>query len=176
MTTISPDIDTLAAEPTGPVTLEDGSQVEIERLRTRQLFKLLKILTRGAQPILADLDWSGQTDQQEFGQQLLAALLVSIPEAEDEALEFIRAMVRPVGFIERPRSQEERNENFRKQDDLSWALNNPPLEDTVEIISRVVQKEAPEILALGKKLGSLLNNQRATLPNRTASSPNDSVS
>lgn len=159
MTTVSEDIDTLASEA-GPITLESGDEVNVERLRTRQLFKLLKILTRGAAPILGEISWSAETSPELFSQQLLGALVVSIPEAEEEAMEFIRAMVTPIGLIERPRTEAERAENYAKQDALSWVLNNPSLDDTVSILERVIQVEAPEILALGKRLGLLLRTQQ----------------
>ena len=54
MTTEVSETDVLLAEPT-PLVLSSGLGVYVERLRTRQLMKLLKILTHGAGEALGDL-------------------------------------------------------------------------------------------------------------------------
>ena len=54
MTTESIETEVLLSEPT-PLTLSSELGVFVERLRTRQLMKLLKILTHGAGEALGDL-------------------------------------------------------------------------------------------------------------------------
>ena len=54
MTTGNTDTDTLEAEPT-LLALESGTSIKVERLKTRGLMALLKILTRGAAEVLPTL-------------------------------------------------------------------------------------------------------------------------
>lgn len=163
MTTVNKDVDSIAAEPV-PITLSSGERVHIERLKTRQLFKLLKVLTRGAGEALSSLDISTDMDAEEFTGQLLAAVVISIPEAEDEAIEFIQSMVSPVGLIIPPRSKDDKKKNDDLYDAIASSLYNPELEDTINIIEQVVVNEASEIQALGKRLGGLLKKALPAVP------------
>jgi hypothetical protein len=110
MTTVNTDIDTLASEPV-PITLESGTEILIERLKTRQLMRLLKIVTTGAGDVLTELKFSADMDTAEFTGQLLGAVILSIPEAEDETIDFLKTMVLPKGLIADPKSKPEREIN-----------------------------------------------------------------
>ncbi len=149
-----------ALDPANNVlTLSTGTRVEVKPLRTREFFKFLRIITRGARPAMVDLslfNLGEDVDISEFTGKLLGTMLLSIPEAEDEAVDFINAMVQPVGLIERPRglklSKLDNERNMELWTRVYTDLDNPELDDTVSIIETVVKAEAADIQALGKRL------------------------
>lgn len=154
-TETNPELEALVAEG-DEITLSTGTRITVERLKTRQLFKFVKILTSGAGQILANLDFGDIEDGAAFAGQLLAVTLVAIPDAEDESIDFIQSMVRPVGVIEKPRTAKERESNEALYDAIAEELDNPELDDLITIFTRVVTAEAPHIQALGKRLAGLL--------------------
>lgn len=157
MTTVkNTDIDTLASEPSDIITLQSGFQVRVERLKTRQMMSLLKILTRGLGGAIGSILYSEDTGAEEFAGQLLGSMLVSIPEAEEETIEFIQRMVSPGNLIEDPRTKAEQGSNAEKFVRLSEELQNPELDDLLLIATRIVEVEAPHIQALGKNLAVLV--------------------
>ena len=167
---VSKDIDTIASEPV-PLALESGFKINVERLRTRQTMKLLKILTAGAGDVLGTLRFSEDADTAEFTGQLLGAMLLAIPDAEEETVAFIRAMVNPRDLIEDARSKPEKEVNENLLAALDAELENPELGDLVTIVEQIVKNEAPHILALGKRLALLLNvQQKSETAKQSASS------
>jgi hypothetical protein len=148
------DIDSIVPE-TPEVILTDGTTIRVNRLKTRELFKLLKILTRGGAGMLSSISFD-QEDQEAFVGQIMAVIMIAVPEAEDEAMEFVQAMASPLGLIERPRSKADRDYNTALQEELDVRLENPEIEDTVSIILKIIQQEGKDIQALGKRLAALL--------------------
>jgi len=174
MTTGNNDIDTIAAEAT-PITLESGLEIKVERLKTRALMSLLKILTRGAAEVLGQLRFSEDTSQEEFTGQLIGAVILAIPEAEDETIEFINRMVSPAGIKEGRLSKDDIHKNVLLEERLRAELKDPELEDLLTIVQEIVRVEAPHILALGKRLGALIQAQRPSAAEKqSASSANGS--
>jgi hypothetical protein len=141
------------------VTLTSGTEVQITRLRTRQFFRLLKVLTHGGGEMLVrTLDFNAPGD--EFAQRLAMAILFSIPDAEQEAVLFVQSMCLPVGVA--PPEVRRKTKQQREDDDAAFTalaeeLFNPPLDDTVTIVEAVIRQEAGDIQALGKRLAGLLN-------------------
>lgn len=159
--TVSADVDALTAESDENLTLSSGFVVRVERLKTRGMFKLLKIVTRGAMPMLSSgsLDFD---DAEAFVQQLLAVVVMAIPEAEQEAIEFIQSMVVPTEFDENAKTADQKQKNKELFDRLVTELDDPEIDDTISIIERIVANEAADIQALGKRLGSILKTQIKT--------------
>lgn len=156
MTTVNEDVDTIVSDPSEPITLENGSQVVVERLRTRQLMALLKILSRGFGDAVGALFVAmNEEGEDEFAIQLLGSMFVAIPEAEDETVEFIKRMVSPAGLIEDPRTKAEKGSNEEARERLNATLDNPDLEDLFSIMERIIQVEGPHIGALGKRLTAI---------------------
>lgn len=153
-TVVSADVEAL--DPASDVvTLSSGFTVKVDRLKTRGMFKLLKIITRGAGPILMQMPLDFD-DNEAFVQQLLAVVVMAVPEAENEAIEFITAMVTPDGFNERARSESEKKKNKELIDRLIAEFDDPEIEDTITIIENIIRNEAGDIQALGKRLASML--------------------
>lgn len=142
--------------PTGPVTLLSGTQVNIVPLKLRETMKLLRIVTRGAGSVLEGLiNEMDLNDADAFGQTLAALILMSIPEAENEAVDFIQVMVEPVGF-----DQMNNNEKVESLQKLAQELSNPELDDTVTIIERIVRRESEDIRNLGKRISTAFKMAR----------------
>lgn len=132
-----------------------GFTVEVVRMRTRQFFRLLRILTHGAGPAMMQAGLNFNADGREFVTQLLTLVVMSIPDAETEAVQFLASMCKPAGLIEREGATLNKQENEANAD--LWKrhgeeLHNPDLEDTIDLIELIVRQEAPELQALGKKL------------------------
>lgn len=146
------------------VTLSTGYEVGLQRLKTRQFFRLLKVLTRGVGPaVVQSLDFKDDPDA--FGSRLMAITLMAIPEAEQQFIEFLQSMCRPLGLHEpdgRALDKKEREENADLITELVDELNNPELEDLLDLAEAIVRREAPEIQALGKRVASLLELAKKT--------------
>src|SRR6187431_1856449 len=93
------ETDVILGEST-VLTLESGTQINIERIRLRQTMRFLKILTVGAGAALAEVRVNQDTPPAEMAQEILALLLISIPDAEEESIDFIKSMVKPLGLID----------------------------------------------------------------------------
>ncbi len=152
------ELDHLDAIPES-VTLRSGTVVMLEPLKARQFFKLLRIITHGALPGMQSsglFDMDG-LDSEEFIGRLLSVTLLSIPDAEDETILFLRSLCYPSGLIERKglnKQDVERNKALWEA--LDEELENPDLDDLVTIIEAVIKREAQDIQALGKRLASML--------------------
>lgn len=161
-----PQSDVDRIEPTlSRVTLKSGTEVEIVRLETRQFFRFLKVLTHGAGEALikAGLNFNASAD--DFARQMLMLVMLSIPDAEQEAIDFIQSMCRPIGLSKpgaRIRTEEEKKADDALFNALLVEMFNPPLDDTITIIEAVIRQEADDMQALGKRLADLL-----TLAGRT---------
>jgi hypothetical protein len=158
------ELDRLDPQP-ATCTLSTGLAVDLVRLRTRQFFRLLRVLTHGAGPAMvqAGLDFSSEPEQ--FTQKLLMLVVMSIPDAETEAIGFLQSMLRPSGITDKPDSQltkQQSEDNKALWERYNKDLFNPELDDTLELIEAIVRQEAPELQALGKKLQRTFALFRAT--------------
>jgi hypothetical protein len=155
------DVEALSPNP-DTVTLESGFVVRVERLKTRGMFKLLKVVTRGAGPILMQmpLDFN---DTEAFIQQFIAIVIMAIPEAEDEAVDFIRSMVVPAEYDEDAKSKSAQAKNEKLFERLYRELQDPEPGDTLDIITKIIENEGPHIAALGKRLAATLKVQVSSL-------------
>lgn len=158
------ELDRLDPEPV-TVKLSTGYEVGLQRLKTRQFFRLLKVLTRGLGPAMVQSGLDFSADREAFGQRLLAMTLMAVPEAEQQFIEFLQSMCKPVGYHEpegRRADKKEAEENSAMLTEMVEELNNPELEDLLDLAEAIVRQEAPEIQALGKRVASLLELARKT--------------
>lgn len=157
--------------------LSTGFEVDIVRMRTRQFFRLLRVLTHGAGPALTQSGLDFAAGGEEFGQKLLMLVVMSIPDAEQEAIGFLASMCRPSGIVDKPASQLTKQENEGNQ--ALWTrfneeLHNPDLDDTLDLIEVIIRREAPELQALGKKLQRTFKIFQATGQDKAAPEPEKS--
>jgi hypothetical protein len=164
MTDQESELDRLDPEPVS-VKLSTGFPVEIVRLRTRQFFRLLRVLTHGAGPAMMQAGLNFRDDPTEFTSKFLMLVLMSIPDAETEAIAFLQSMCKPAGLSEKAESQQskqEKEDNQARWDEFNKELFNPELGDTIDLIEAIVRQEAPELQALGKRLEGMLALFRKT--------------
>jgi hypothetical protein len=158
------EIDRLDPEPIA-VPLSTGYKVGLQRMKTRQFFRLLKVLTRGVGPaVVQSLDF--KDDPEAFGRNLLAMTLMAIPEAEQQFIEFLQSMCTPLGLHEahgkNRLSKQQAEDNAAAVTELIEELNNPELDDLLTLAEEIVKQEAPEIQALGKRVASLIELAKKT--------------
>ena len=148
------ELDRLDPQPV-ECKFSTGFTVDVVRMRTRQFFRLLRVLTHGAGPAVMRSGLNFGAGGAEFTQQLLTLVIMSIPDAEQEAVQFLASMCRPAGLPDKPDTaltKQERESNQALWDQFNEELHNPDLADTFDLIEVIVKQEAPELQALGKKL------------------------
>ena len=160
-----PELDRIDPEGAPPetATLLDGTVVRFKHLKGRELFALLRIITRGGSYMLQrlNLNPAGQSEQQ-FIANLIALITFAIPEADEETLEFVRVMVEPDAATVDESLQGRRREEALKaartaaRDHLRELLENPELDDLMDIVVGVIRREGPDIMALGKRLVAVI--------------------
>lgn len=146
MPSVAPELDRL--DPVaGPVTLSSGVEVDIMPLKARQFFKLLRIITRGGATMLPQMGLSMNMEDGAFAANLIGLVVFSIPEAEDEAVDFVRSMVdvKNAQLMEKKFREERRIQLWQE-------LENPELDDLITIVEAVVLREADDLKSLGKRL------------------------
>jgi hypothetical protein len=171
------ELDRLDPQP-AECKFSTGFTVDVVRMRTRQFFRLLRVLTHGAGPAVmrAGLDFSAGGSQ--FTQQLLTLVIMSIPDAEQEAVGFLASMCKPSGLSEKADSalsKQEKEANQALWDQFSEELHNPDLADTLDLIEVIVKQEAPELQALGKKLERTMTLFGRTGQDKEAPEPEKSI-
>jgi hypothetical protein len=142
------ETERLDPQPT-PYRLESGTEIDLEPLKLRQFLRLLRIVTRGAADSLENITFDFE-DSQAFMQTFLGLVIFSIPEAENEAVDFIQSMVKPKGLTGDPKK------DIPKFEALHNELDNPELEDVITIIELIFKRESEDLRALGKRLGSMM--------------------
>lgn len=145
--------------------LVSGTEFELESLKLRQFLRLLRIITRGASDVL-DTTTLDMENPQEFIQTFLGMILFSIPEAEEETVDFLKSMVRPKEMTGNP------EKDLIKVRELGRELDNPELEDTITIIQVIVEREGEDLRALGKRLGTMLKVAEKLGATKPSSAPN----
>lgn len=150
------EIDALDPRAT-PIQLSSGTWILIEALRARQFFKLLRIITHGALPLLRDAGlFEVDQDPEEFGQKLLSVMVMAVPDAEDQTIDFLLSMVKPHGLTERrPINKQDKENNERLWQIVYAEMSNPDLGDLLTIVEAIVRQEAKDIQALGKRLAAM---------------------
>jgi hypothetical protein len=144
------------------LTLSDGTVVKLLDLKARQFFKMLRIISHG--PAMAALTNSNnllQGDPEAVVMRLVGFLLVSIPDAYNETMDFLHDMIQPDGLQDIPSGGSKSTKDAVKSaNDEKWAqvaksMANPEIEDVVDLVDAIVRRESKDLVALGKKVASL---------------------
>lgn len=162
------ELETIQSDPSAPFTLSTGTRIKIARLRTRETMSLLRILTKGAGDVLAQTHFSMDMDPEEFMGIFIGSVMLSVPVAEDETLDFVQRMVLPEFYMDDARTKPEMESNQQMLDALYNEMHNPELDDLIEIVERIVRTEAPHIQALGKRLAAMLALQPKVAAKKTS--------
>lgn len=125
--------------PVGQVEVA-GVECRINRMKTREMFALLRIVTLGGTNVdmVASVFEKGQSEEV-MAQKLFAAILVTIPSAENDVVDLIRKMVGKTDAATP-------DEWVKVQRELA----NPDLDVTLAVVQAIVEQEAGEIVRLGK--------------------------
>lgn len=155
--TASSEIDALDPMDTATYTLSSGLTVAIEPLKTRQFFRLFRIITHGAPAYLeGSLTGLFEGDTEEVTTRLVAMIVFSVPEAEEQTMDFLSSMVRPVDLESGALSKAAQVRNDQKWNEVEAAMVNPSMEDTLGIVELIIRRESKDLAALGKRLMSML--------------------
>jgi len=145
--------------PSEPLKLSSGLLIRTVPMRTRQVFRLMRVLTHGAGGALVAgaLDFNAKPE--EFIGKLAAIAMMAIPDAEDETIQFLASMCEPAA-ITKPVPGGELSEKQREANDalfkeMNRELFNPDPIDTVDIIERIIRTEGADLQALGKRLSRM---------------------
>lgn len=156
--------ETLLPDERPSITLSNGMAIVTTPMRTRSLLRLLKILTRGVFWAIPQLM---KAEKETVVEEVLGALIIAIPEAEDATIEFVKSVVTIPG----PKSE------AKDRAALDMHLDDPPLDDLLLIVEQVVEFEAEDLTALGNRLTGMLklaekaNQVPATPEPQTTGSP-----
>lgn len=129
----------------GTVTLTTGHVVNIRPIKTQQFLKMVKIFMQGAPEALPLL----VPDQDDFKGMLQAVLINAAGNAPDAAISFIQGAVQipPAAFEGKSQKEKETMVN-----EIYGALQDPEIEDTLEIIGGIIQLDGDHLEALGKRV------------------------
>lgn len=156
------DVEVIVAEG-DIVELSTGFRIKVLPLKSRQFFKLLRIITHGAGGLLMNLSFSGDDTPEAFGAKLLALVGYAIPDAEDEVIDFLLSITQAEGFKEgRKLTKEEKASNNDLVEQLLEELDNPELEDLITVIEAIVLRESSDLQALGKRLMGMFDLAKKT--------------
>lgn len=159
---IKTDVEVIVDEG-DTVELSTGFKIKILPLKSRQFFKLLRIITHGAGGLLMNLNFSGDDSPEAFGAKLLALVGYAIPDAEDEVIEFLLSITEAEGTKSgRKLTKEDKAANVELYTQLIDELNNPELEDLITIVEAIVTREAEDLQALGKRLMTMFDLAKKT--------------
>lgn len=141
------DVERLLPDPNLPFELTDGTMVVARHLKLREFLSMIKIVTRGASMAMGSIPLN--VNDENFQQSLIMLFIFAIPEAPDEASDFVRQIVDPAppeGGWESPEKQVQASLH------LDELMLNPDPEDLISVIETVIRKEGPDIRRLGKRL------------------------
>ncbi len=150
-------------------TLKGGMTVTLRPLMTRELFALLRVVTAGIGPQIAAQRLNPDEDEDVFLAKFAGMVLMSLPNAEDEVMAFLRQVVTPTAVITDGRLDKAiETRNARLVRDLDVLLYNPDPDDTITIIEQLAAAEAGNVRALGKRLAGIFRLAQRTglIPNR----------
>jgi hypothetical protein len=130
----TPDVDVIL--PTPGTCQVAGIDVTVNRLKTRELLALLKILTSGLGPALGTvrLDFSSPETVQS---DLIGLMLLAMPNAVQETVLFLLTIVQP------------KSPDDRKA--LNQALDNPDPADLIDVFEAMASQEAGDLTSLAGK-------------------------
>lgn len=133
------DIEEIDPQPIdGPLTIgagrgDGGVKVHVNRLKTREFLALLRFLSKGLGPAVAELSFTTD-DEEALAGEMIGTLIVALPEATDEFMLFVQAVVTPVGKDDAARVKSE--------------MDNPDIDDLMAIGERVITQEIPDLRRL----------------------------
>jgi len=131
-----------ALMPDGASITVAGVECRVRRIRTRELLRLIRIMTEGLGGRLALLDFGSAESDEDLASKVVAALVSAIPYAEDELIGFVQTVVEP------------RSSDVSDVKLVASELQNPDVGTLVRVLTAVVEQEADEWVRLGKDVAA----------------------
>ncbi len=139
--TVTDNSDLQVIDPKEREITVGGVQCHVRRIKTRELMLAVRVVTSGGSYALQ------KTDFKDRG-QIAALLLMAIPEAHEEFLDLLRALITPVADDFGPT-----HEGYVS---FTEAMENPPIEVSLELVEVLVEQESGTFQALWGKVENLL--------------------
>lgn len=130
-----------------------GFTCTVKRLKTREFFSLLRVITGGLGPAIQNFNFSADQSESDMGAQAIAMATMAIPNALDEFVFFLRDIVEPVGEYDAKAFAE--------------ALDNPEIDETMEVIAMIVAQEAGDFRTLVGKAQAVFSKMPEALNKKT---------
>lgn len=137
------DLEVILAEP-GHLEI-NGIPCEVKRLKAREFFGLMNVLSVGVGGNLAGMNFDTE-NQKEFAAQLIGILPIAIANAVDPFIIFVRKLV----FADDP----------TRQNELFQYLEDPEVSDLIDILNVVLEQEADTIWELVGKAQAFVGNAK----------------
>ncbi|MDL5159401.1 hypothetical protein [Actinomycetospora termitidis] len=134
------DLPTILPDP-ATLTVA-GIPARVRRINLRELMLLAQVVSAGLGSNLARLDFANMTDE-----KMIGLALIALPEAGPELTAFTRAVVEA-------RDPAQHNE-------LTAAVENPAIEDFLNIAGVLIVQEKDEFARLGKHLQQMVRGLQA---------------
>lgn len=132
------DFDAILPEPER-VEVE-GIPVTVRRLKAKEFFALLRVITSGLGSNIGQLSLDG--DEEEMKGQIVGLLIAAVPNAAEEFVDFLHLVIDPI--------------DSKQTGALNRAMDNPELETVIDVLTAVAEQEAGDIAALVGKAGAAL--------------------
>jgi hypothetical protein len=145
--------------------LTSGTEVEIQDLKLRQFLKFIKILTSGASEIWSTMQINTD-DTNAFMRDIAGLALFAIPEAEEQTVDFLKSIVMPADMPE-GNDRSARDKRLEMLTNLYAELENPELDDALSLIQAIIEAEAADLMALGKRLRRMFETVQRSIPSST---------
>lgn len=130
-------LDVEAVSPEEGKVEVDGVVCRVRRLQTREILQIVKILTRGLGPGIKDV--TIDTDMLE--QDVLALLILAVPNAIDEMFDLLTSVVEPVSNYDRAK--------------FLAAMKNPPPETMLDVFEVIALQEKDDLHRLVGKVQAM---------------------
>lgn len=131
-------------EPIDPVVesiVLNGIDCRVKRIKTRQFLALMRVFTLGLGPALGNIEIDFD-DEENMAQDFASLLIVAIPNAVPQFMAFISEVVEPV-------------DEMKSRELREYVMDNPEIEDLIEVVSVVARQEVGDIASLVKKVRSM---------------------
>ena len=125
----------------------DGHKCRVKRLKTREFFGLLRVMTSGLGPMLGQFQFHQKMSDEDMGAQLIAMAALALPNALEEFATFMQLIVEPVD----------------SKVDIREALDNPDLDVTMEVIAVMIGQEAGDFRELVGKAQTIFSKMPGIL-------------
>ena len=157
MSADSDPAENIIPEAGSDIVLLNGIEVRVAEMRMRELLMLLRIVTVGGGMLIGSIDLNFD-DPEVFASQMQALFLFSMPEAIEETVQFLTAVVRPVS-----------DDPDAKRALLEY-MHNPDIDGSVEVITQLVMRDGG-MQNFFARLGVLMRSKATLMDHQKPSSP-----